>query len=451
MKKITLLLIILTSAMTYSQVGINTDTPDASSALEIKSTSAGILIPRMTEAQREAITSPALSLMIYQTNNDSGFYFFDGSAWKKIEGVAGPQGDQGPNGADGQDGDSAYQIWLDAGNSGTEADFLLSIKGDPGTNGTDGVGVSSIVDNGDGTITYNFTDLSYSIITNSVADGVITSAKLLDNSVVSSKISDAAISESKLADDSISSSKIQDASITSAKIADGAVSSNIIADGSITGVKLDKANIVLSGFGAAADNIDMGANQLKNLGNPTDAQDAVTKYYLENQGYISQVPSETRSIIITPGMIDIENFGYGAGTNLFKVKFGGWAKPAIRFSDNDLNQIYLNSPLPADWDGGQLVLKVLYSTADTGGNVVFSISGGGVKIGENVEDPTSGNVYVATGSATTNSLVEYSRNLSSNSADKMIQIIFSRRGADVRDTSSDYLYLFGFTIEYTTN
>ena len=138
MKKVTLLLLILTTAMTYSQVGINTDTPDASSALEIKSTSAGILIPRMTEAQRDAIASPALSLMIYQTNNDSGFYFFDGSAWKKIEGVAGPQGVAGTNGSDGQDGDSVYQIWLDAGNTGTEADFLNALKGTDGTNGTNG-------------------------------------------------------------------------------------------------------------------------------------------------------------------------------------------------------------------------------------------------------------------------------------------------------------------------
>jgi hypothetical protein len=225
MKKITLLLLILTTAMAHSQVGINTDTPDASSALEIKSTSAGILIPRMTEAQRDAIATPAISLMIYQTNNDSGFYFFDGSAWKKIEGVAGPQGVAGTNGTDGQDGDSAYQIWLDAGNTGTEADFLNALKGTngaDGTNGTDGVGVSSIVDNGDGTITYNYTDSTSSTITNSVADGTITSTKLADDSVVSSKISDGAVSESKLADDSIGLSKIQDASITNAKIASNA-------------------------------------------------------------------------------------------------------------------------------------------------------------------------------------------------------------------------------------
>ena len=49
----------LFTALSYAQVGINTNTPDASSALEIESTTGGILIPRMTEAQRDAIVSPA--------------------------------------------------------------------------------------------------------------------------------------------------------------------------------------------------------------------------------------------------------------------------------------------------------------------------------------------------------------------------------------------------------
>lgn len=41
----------------------------------------------------------------------------------------------GPPGTDGEDGRSAHQIWLDSGNSGTEADFLASLKGDKGDTG----------------------------------------------------------------------------------------------------------------------------------------------------------------------------------------------------------------------------------------------------------------------------------------------------------------------------
>ena len=110
MRKITLITLMLFTVLSYAQVGINTNTPDASSVLEIKSTTGGILIPRMTEAQRDAIALPASGLMIYQTNEVSGFYFYNGAGWTKIDGVAGPQGEQGPAGpqglagADGEDG-----------------------------------------------------------------------------------------------------------------------------------------------------------------------------------------------------------------------------------------------------------------------------------------------------------------------------------------------------------
>lgn len=51
---------------------------------------------------------------------------------KGDEGDPGPQGSQGLPGTDGLDGKSAYEIWLDQGNSGTEQDFLDSLKGEQG-------------------------------------------------------------------------------------------------------------------------------------------------------------------------------------------------------------------------------------------------------------------------------------------------------------------------------
>src|SRR5215471_2100633 len=64
--------------------GIGTTTPQASSLLEIKSTSKGLLISRMTKTQRDSIASPATGLLIYQTNSSPGFYFFNGNAWVAI-------------------------------------------------------------------------------------------------------------------------------------------------------------------------------------------------------------------------------------------------------------------------------------------------------------------------------------------------------------------------------
>ena len=48
---------------------------------------------------------------------------------KGIPGTNGINGTNGTDGTDGADGDSAYQIWLDLGNTGSEADFIASLKG----------------------------------------------------------------------------------------------------------------------------------------------------------------------------------------------------------------------------------------------------------------------------------------------------------------------------------
>ena len=68
MKRIFLtMLSCMTLALLQAQVGINTVIPNPSAALDIVSTSQGILIPRMTTAQRTAITTPAEGLLVYDT------------------------------------------------------------------------------------------------------------------------------------------------------------------------------------------------------------------------------------------------------------------------------------------------------------------------------------------------------------------------------------------------
>jgi p-aminobenzoyl-glutamate transporter AbgT len=71
------ILLLLCSAL-YAQVGIGTNKPAASAALEVTSDSnaKGLLIPRLTDIQRAAIKEPAEGLLIYQTSAPSGFYFF---------------------------------------------------------------------------------------------------------------------------------------------------------------------------------------------------------------------------------------------------------------------------------------------------------------------------------------------------------------------------------------
>lgn len=89
MKK--LFFLILFPFIGFSQVGINTTTPDASSMLDITATDKGVLIPRISIPNLTAaapITSPATSLLVYNTNvtTGTGFYYWDGTKWTPFSG-----------------------------------------------------------------------------------------------------------------------------------------------------------------------------------------------------------------------------------------------------------------------------------------------------------------------------------------------------------------------------
>ncbi len=92
-KLLILLFVLLSTAATIAQtnifpatgsVGIGTVTPDSSAALAILSSTKGILIPKITKTQRDAIFSPAVGLLIYQKNSVPGFYYYSGSAWVAV-------------------------------------------------------------------------------------------------------------------------------------------------------------------------------------------------------------------------------------------------------------------------------------------------------------------------------------------------------------------------------
>ena len=88
MKKFFLLLktVFIISILNAQQgVAITTDgtNPDNSAMLDIKSNSKGLLIPRMTTAQRTAIASPAKGLIVFDTETNS-FWFYNGAAWNNL-------------------------------------------------------------------------------------------------------------------------------------------------------------------------------------------------------------------------------------------------------------------------------------------------------------------------------------------------------------------------------
>jgi len=86
LKKILLLVISLASFLTASaQVGIGTTNPDASSILDLTSTSKGFLPPRMTTTDRDAIASPSEGLVVFNTTKQClEIYNLAETTWKSL-------------------------------------------------------------------------------------------------------------------------------------------------------------------------------------------------------------------------------------------------------------------------------------------------------------------------------------------------------------------------------
>jgi trimeric autotransporter adhesin len=86
-KLLLLISIIYSQQLSAQNVGIGTPTPHASALLEVNSTSKGVLIPALTQAQRNAIASPAKGLLVFVTD-DSSFHYNAGTPaaanWQKV-------------------------------------------------------------------------------------------------------------------------------------------------------------------------------------------------------------------------------------------------------------------------------------------------------------------------------------------------------------------------------
>jgi hypothetical protein len=81
-----------------TSVAVGTTSPNNSAALQVNSTSKGVLLPSMTLSQRDAIATPATGLLVFQTDSTPGFYYYNGTAWVAIGGTSGTGSTSGSNG-----------------------------------------------------------------------------------------------------------------------------------------------------------------------------------------------------------------------------------------------------------------------------------------------------------------------------------------------------------------
>jgi hypothetical protein len=119
-------------------VAINADgsNADVSAMLDIKSAKSGMLIPRMTQAERNLLSSPANSLIIFQTDNTPGYYYNSGTpaspVWERL--ATGNDLDF----VDGSGAATRVAFWTNTNTLGSNANLFWD-----NTNGRLGIGTSS--------------------------------------------------------------------------------------------------------------------------------------------------------------------------------------------------------------------------------------------------------------------------------------------------------------------
>lgn len=139
------LVMLFVTGIAQNNVGIGTPSPDASSILDLSSTTKGFLAPRMTTADRLAIASPAPGLLVYDIT--VGCYFYYNGAWNSLcvtQGPTGPQGIAGNTGSTGATGP--------IGNTGAQGvpgpTGPQGITGDTGPTGPQGIqGIQGVTGN----------------------------------------------------------------------------------------------------------------------------------------------------------------------------------------------------------------------------------------------------------------------------------------------------------------
>ncbi len=75
--------LLLNSICNAQSIGIGTATPNASAQLDVASTTKGLLIPRMTSAQRNNIANPAKGLLVFDSTT-SNLSLYSGSVWRQM-------------------------------------------------------------------------------------------------------------------------------------------------------------------------------------------------------------------------------------------------------------------------------------------------------------------------------------------------------------------------------
>ncbi|NYJ28431.1 hypothetical protein [Allomuricauda sp. ARW1Y1] len=310
-------LVAINSLSAQVKIGDNPQNLNPASLLELQSSNRVLVITRVTDAQMSGI-SPLPGAVVY--NTDQGcLHYYNGTEWINIceeldnSFTVSTRADSlqqvNPNARDNTiailesinpDGSTNYNFEVNRITGANIVDTSINgstkLQNESVTNNKlaeKSVGLRNLADatntgdllmyNGTAWNFVNRTDLLNTQLDSIVGNEVIgpTDATLLLNGAGSQAdpltldVAEGGITAFEIATDAVTTDEILNGNILTEDISDDAVTTVKIIDGAVTNAKLDKANIPLSGFAAAAANVDLGNNRIIDLADPVDALDAV--------------------------------------------------------------------------------------------------------------------------------------------------------------------------------
>ncbi|WP_206513140.1 hypothetical protein, partial [Flagellimonas marinaquae] len=318
-------LLVINSLNAQVKIGDNPQNLDPASILELQSSNRVLVITRVTDAQMSGI-SPLPGAVVY--NTDQGcLHYYNGTEWINIceeldnSFTVSTRADSlqqvNPNARDNTiailesinpDGSTNYNFEVNRITGANIVDTSINgstkLQNESVTNNKlaeKSVGLRNLADatstgdllmyNGTAWNFVNRTDLLNTQLDSIVGNEVVgpTDATLLLNGTGSQAdpltldVAEGGITAFEIATDAVTTDEILDGTLLTEDISDDAVTTAKILNGAVTNAKLYKANIPLSGFGPAAADVDLGNNRIINVSNPTDVQDAATKFYVDNE------------------------------------------------------------------------------------------------------------------------------------------------------------------------
>jgi|GEM_PF-6487845 len=158
-----------------------------------------------------------------------------------------------------------------------------------------------------------------------------------------------------------------------------------------------------------------------------------------------EVPARQRSITISPGMIS-DN---GLLSGITRGTIGGFRYPTIDIPEGGTRDFVFSVPLPSDYEGGNIKVRVLYTSTTNVGTFNCSFAVRSYEVGTKLDQgPGGGGIFLESPETAEHMAEGILTRGGLSAASNLMNVVFRRRGDAAEDTSTATLRILGFIIEY---